>query len=416
MGFLRNALNKLFNKGVSIIQGINPFSSQEYISKIYENPSFTLAEEKKTKALKAVEWGVFKDTGDGGKEEVENHTLSPIFEMPNGNVTWGEFLEQLTIWYDAQDNGVLLEKVEGIPGMKPTLHLYNPENFTVDYTGTKINKITISNPNRVIQGDELDNFMWIKQVNSYQGMAGVEYGTTTQGYSNQRGMALLGSYVYNAWDWNNKLVKKSGKRSGIISSEKPLSPDTQEMIRQKYEAMNTGSDNIGKPVVASGKLKFEPSDVDPKDSDWLGGEKTAHERICISLGVPPELAAAGESTYENRKEAKKEMYYSTIIPWCKELSKRFNYFLDDWLQDGEAIDFMTDSIPALQNDIAETIKSLDPLKNRVTVDEYRGIVSDLTDYDLPEIGGKLGAKILVSASDATLDELTQDIEPTKDVE
>ena len=414
MGFLQDTLSKLFGKGVTMIFGHNPFRSQEYIEKIYENPSFTLAEEKKTKALKAVEWGIFKEDKEGNKEELTEHTLSPVFQMPNNNITWGEFLEQLTIWYDAQDNGVLLEKVTGIPSMKPTLNIYNPNNFSVKFNGSQVEKITITNPNKVIEGDDLQDYMWIRQPNPYQSMAGAEFDTESTGNTVQRGMALLGSYIYNAWNWNDNLVKKSGKRSGVFSGDRPIKPDEKKKLKQKYMA-SSGPENVGEPIIASGGLDFKPFDVEPHDADWIEGEKTAHERIASSIGVPPELVSAGESTYSNRKEARKELYNETILPWCRELAKRLNVFLSPWLENGEMIDFKTDSIPALQTDIAEAIDNLESLKDRVKVNEYRQILSDLADYDLPSLDGKIGDKVLVSSTSATLEELTKDIEPKEDV-
>ena len=406
---LQSIFSRIFKGGYSILQGCGLFSTNEYIDKIYENPSFILAQQKKVKALKAVEWGVFKIDKEGNKEEIENHILDSIFQMPNNNTTWGEFLEYLTTWYDSQDNGVLIEKIVGILTVAPRLNLYNPDNFNITFSGTKLTKIQILNPSKVIVDEkELENYMWIKQPDFYHKMAGVDYNATSQGETRQRGMALLGAYIYNAWRWNNSLVKNSGKAPGLYSMERKLQKDEITMLKQKLDVENN-LDNKGKDIILTGpNVKYTKIGTDPQDSDWTQGEKTAHERLANSLGVPAELVTGGDSTFANRQEARKELYHEEVIPWCRELTKRFNKFLEPWLNKGEKIDFVTSSIPALQADLGEIIKSLEGLKDRVTINEYRKIIADMTDYDLEAIDG--GDDILVQSTMIALDELTTEIE------
>ena len=69
---LQSILNRIFKSGVSVLQGCGLFSTSEYIDYIYQNPSFILAQQKKVKALKAVEWGVFAIDKEGNKEKIDN--------------------------------------------------------------------------------------------------------------------------------------------------------------------------------------------------------------------------------------------------------------------------------------------------------------------------------------------------------
>lgn len=405
---LQSILGRVFKGGISILQGSGLYSTNEYIDNIYNNPAFTMAQQKKSKALKAVEWGVFKVDKDGNKKELPDHVLNTIFKMPNKNCTWGEFLEYITAWFDSKDNGVLIERIWTTKSFAPRLNLYNPDNFTCYFNGTELNKIVILEPSKTItDSQELENYMWIKQPNFEANMAGVDYGSVSSGTTKQRGMALLGSYVYNAWRWNNSLVKNSGKRPGLYTSERPLTPIQEEKFRQSIGSKNT-LDDKGKDLLVSGNMKYTQTAADPKDSDWIIGEKIAHERIAGSLGVPSELVAGGDSTYTNRQEARKELYHEEIIPWCREITKRLNMFLGEWLGKNEKIDFLTSSIPALQNDLANVVQSLSGAKDRMTVNEYRKVIADMTDYDLE--GVENGNEILVSSTSVGLNELKDDIE------
>lgn len=404
----------LFNRGgISVMQGCSLYSSEEYISNIYENGSFMLSESKKIAALKAMEWGVYKEDKEGNKEKQANHVLTDLFNMPNDNLSFQEMLGLMTLWYDGKDNGYLLEKIVGMKSMKPTINIYNPDNFQVYFECGRIIKITITNPSKVIFGEELANYMWVKQPNPYDSMGGSSWSQMGTGYTNQRAASKFGSYNDNAWRWNNSLVKNSGKRPGLYTSETKMSPEDLKHFREKVEAKNT-LDDKGKDIILTGNMKYTPIDVQPQDTDWSNGEKTAHTRVANSLGVPAELVGVGESTYTNRVEANKELYHTTVIPEAKNICKRLNVFLKDWLKAGETIDIDTGSIPALQNDLASTINMLQPLKDRLTINEFRGLITKMTNIDL--LAYKGGDVIVVSAGESTLDDIISgEVVPGPDV-
>ena len=153
----------------------------------------------------------------------------------------------------------------------------------------------------------------------------------------------------------------------------------------------------------TGNIKYTPNDTQPQDSDWGNGEKTSHHRIANSIGVPGELVGVGESTYANRQEARKELYHETAIPIAKDFANRLNVFLKDWLKSNEIIDVDVGSIPALQNDLSETINMLAPLKDRLTVNEFRALLTKMTNVDLPPI--KNADFIIVNSNESTLEDI-----------
>ena len=134
-------------------------------------------------------------------------------------------------------------------------------------------------------------------------------------------------------------------------------------------------------VLGSG-LKISDMSRAPIDTDWCIGEQKAYERTAIAAGVPAELVGGGESTYQNRRHAKKELYKDEIIPFFNNLKGWLNYLLRDYLKEGEFIDYDLTGIDELKEDISEVIKNLEPIKNRVTINEYRKFLSKMTDIEL----------------------------------
>lgn len=399
----------LFKKMCSVMYGgESSFDSSEYMATISQQGAFMIAMKKKIKACQNIEFSVYKQSNEG-KEKLTKHTLVNLFKMINKNTSFNDFIDYFLVWYEGYDNGVLLEVVKGLSNFCPDLYIHNPNNFTVHYEGNNISRIEIMNPHRNISGEELENFMWIRSPNYSNVKDGVSGQGTTLGYSKHNAFAIWGAYVKKAWEWNWSLAKNLGKPGGILSTEGYVDKEDRKEISDKYTASNGGSNHAGKPLVLGSGLKYQDTSRAPIDTDWNAGEQKAYERTAISTGVPAELVGGGESTYQNRRHAKKELYKDEIIPFFNNLKGWLNYLLRDYLKEGEFIDYDLTGIDELKEDISEVIKNLESIKNRVTINEYRKFLSKMTDIELEDLGKK-GDVILVSAGDVTLDETLEVID------
>lgn len=372
------------SNGLSIVMPCDDTTVEDYAFDPYSNPSFSLAMQKRVEATKIVEIGIFKGE-DKNKVEQTKHKLVNLTKYVNGGLSYKDFIAYVLNWSLGSNNGVLIEKVAGLPSMAPDLVVYAPSNFTIYNSSNKITKIQINNPSRVVMGEELKNFIWIRQPNFYQEVAGFSPTGQSTGNTTQNAMSVIGSYIKKVWRWNWALAKNSGRVNGIISSKDNynLTKEDREEITDKYTAMSTGLNN-GKPIVIGGNATYQDTSKAPTDIDWKEGEVTAHERICLSLGVPPELVGSGESTYTNRQEAKKELYTDTIIPWYKTFVGHLNRLLEKELA-GAYFDIKIGSIEALKVDKAEELKALETAKDRMTVNEYRKEYSRITGVELKDL-------------------------------
>lgn len=410
-----NLLNLLRGKILSWVSPTSPFDREEYMREITRNEAFMLAMSKKIKACQNIEFAVFKKNKIDGKEEVMNHTLKSLFRMINKNTSFNDFLDYFLVWYEGFDNGVLLEVVEGISvEYTPDLYIHNPLNFQTYISNGQIEKIVISNPMRIITGKELQNFLWVKNPNYYDIKDSCSGNILGNGYSKHNAFAIWGAYSKKAWEWNWALANNLGKPGGIFTTEGCVDQADREEISAKYEATNSGVKNAGKPMVLGSGLKYQDASKNPIDTDWSLGEQRAYERTSLACGVPAELVGGGQSTYENRKHAKKELYKDEVIPFLNNLKQWLNFLLRNYLKEGEFIDYLLTGIDELKEDIAEIIKSLSDLKDRVTINEYRKILSDLTDIDLPAIQN--GDNILVSAGDIALEDALEQIDDSNEKE
>lgn len=370
--------------GVTVIWNCDESSPEDYIQDPFSNPSFMLAMQKRTEATKMIKLGIY--TGEGDKKvEQKKHKLVSLLEKVNPNLSYGDFIDYVLNWSIGRNNGCLLEKRTGLSSYAPDIILYNPDNFTVSYDSYGISKIEINTPHQTITGEELKNFIWLKSANYYQEIAGYSPNKAAVGLTNQSAMSVVGSYIKKVWLWNLALAKNNGRPGGIISSKDGynLSKEDREEIRDEYTAMMSGGNN-GKPIVLGGNATYLDTSKTPTDVDWSNGELTSHKRICLSVGVPPELVGSGESTYNNRKEAKKELYTDTIIPWYEDFIRQLNHFLEKELN-GAYFDLKVGEIEALKEDKGEELKALETAKDRLTVNEYRKEYARITGIDLKDI-------------------------------
>lgn len=376
---IKNYFSKM--TGVSVIWNCDESSPEDYIEDPFSNPSFSLAMQKRIEATKIIKLGIFIGE-DKNKKELKNHKLNSLLERVNPNLSYGDFIDYILNWSIGKSNGCLIEKVVGMSMYAPDIIVYNPDNFTITYDNYTISKIEINNPHRIITGNDIKNFIWLKSANYYQEIAGLTPNGTTTGLSKQNAISVLGGYIKKVWLWNFALAKNKGRPGGIISSKDGynLSKEDREEIRDEYTSMMTGINN-GQPIVLGTYLETSKT---PIDVDWKIGEITAHERICLSIGVPPELIGSGESTYNNRKEAKKELYTDTIIPWYKDFVRQLNYLLEKELN-GAYFDLKIGEIEALKEDKGEELKALETAKDRLTINEYRKEYSRITGVDLKDL-------------------------------
>lgn len=402
---IKEIFRNWFFKDCSVMTGDGKsFESSEYMSTIWEQPGFMLPIKKKIKACQNIEMGIYTGKEDG-KKKVDNHVLNKIFRMINPNTSFQDFIDYLIVWLEGSNNGVLLELIKGLPSFTPDLYIHSPSNFTVYFEGRRIREIRIHNPAKTITGDELKNYMWLSSPNYDNIIDGVSGNGIGQGRSKQNALAIFGAYLFKAWKWNWSLANNLGKPGGILQTEGAVDKEDREEIRSKYSAHYAGAENAGSPLVLGSGLKYQDTSKAPIDADWSTAEQKAHERAAIAADVPVELVGGGDSTYQNRKQAKKELYREAVIPFFNNLKNWLNYLLADYLKNGEYIDYDLSGADELKDDIGDIIQKLEPLKNRVTINEYRRIISTLTDLSLEQLKG--GDVLLIGGGDMTLEEVTE---------
>jgi HK97 family phage portal protein len=92
----------------------------------------------------------------------------------------------------------------------------------------------------------------------------------------------------------SSVYASGGKRSGVLMSDRVLTPQLRDQLRASFQALADGSD--GRLLVLEGGLRYEPIAMTPQDIELLAARRYQVAEVCRYFGVPPELIYAETET------------------------------------------------------------------------------------------------------------------------
>lgn len=84
-----------------------------------------------------------------------------------------------------------------------------------------------------------------------------------------------------------KVYTNGGKRSGVLSLDRLLTPEQREAVRSNFSTLTTGTSE--RLLVLENGMKFDPISMSPQDIELLSSRKFQIEEICRWFGVPSVL-------------------------------------------------------------------------------------------------------------------------------
>lgn len=94
-----------------------------------------------------------------------------------------------------------------------------------------------------------------------------------------------------------KIYTNGGKRSGVLSFDKLLTPEQRQQVRENFTNLTTGTDD--RLLVLELGAKFDPISMSPQDIELLASRRFQIEEICRWFGVPSVLVndTSGSTTW-----------------------------------------------------------------------------------------------------------------------
>lgn len=159
----------------------------------------------------------------------------------------------------------------------------------------------------------------------------------------------------------SNFVARSAKNNGLIDtvifSKNELDPNDWKQGQKLINEHLRNPDQFGMPLFMGMGSDAKSLSALPKDMDYIQGFRFLKTVILDTIGVPTEIFASEQSTYNNKKTAVKFFYQETVVSYitqfCDGLDFYFNTYFTDALNNGEYIHFDSTEIPELQDDKTE---------------------------------------------------------------
>lgn len=251
--------------------------------------------------------------------EIEEHDILKILASPAPMVTQTQFLEAVFAYLMLSGNAYI-ESVGPERGAPKELWTLRPDRMKVIpsvYGTPAAYRYEVDGRHKDWKSDPITRkspILHIKEfhpINDYYGMSRAEasaYGIDRHNAASAHNKALLD----NGARPTGALIFKPTK---VGDNEYKMAPQALiDAAMEKLNSLRTGSSNAGKPMVLGGDVTWEEMAVTPRDMDFNEGKLDAARDICYAFGVPHELIVPGDSTYNNKSEAKMAFYEETVIP------------------------------------------------------------------------------------------------------
>ena len=147
------------------------------------------------------------------------------------------------------------------------------------------------------------------------------------------GLALA-SETYGAAYYRN-----ASRPSGALQTDKELSPEALQRLRESWEGRMKGVLSTGSVAVLEGGLKWQPISLSPEDSQYLQSREFQREEICSIFRVPPSVIGIGQNaSYASSEQANQQWVSGCLSSWAARLESEAQRKL---LRDDE-VDFTTE--------------------------------------------------------------------------
>lgn len=157
----------------------------------------------------------------------------------------------------------------------------------------------------------------------------------------------------NSTRWNSSFFGNGAKVSGVLEVPGPLHREKAEFLRDQFNAMYSGVDNVGKNMVLEGGMTYKATGTNPHDADYLKMREAVARAAVDIYGIPPSLlSTTGMEAIRNAWEFNTILWHTTLIPQMKFIEESINHRAHQLLPStkDKRIRFDYDEVPALQRD------------------------------------------------------------------
>lgn len=93
----------------------------------------------------------------------------------------------------------------------------------------------------------------------------------------------------NAENAASNMFQRGAMPSGILSTDKTMTPEQRKLAEELLQQKFVGSHNAGRPMLLDNGVKWEQLTITPEDAQMLETRRFGIEEVCRIFGVPPSM-------------------------------------------------------------------------------------------------------------------------------
>lgn len=324
-GFLPTLGSVSSSAGVSISQGTAISVSTVYACLLERASSFARC----TPSLRTI-----KDGRSG--DPVTDHPVAKLLKRPNWVQTWFEFAVQMHSAYILRNNAyaVILRDGNGRPQyMLPV----NPDNVMV-LEAADGNIFYQINRQGLFQMWALNNQPLAIPAEDVFHLRGLTFnmlvGVSTIAAARDSIGLAMGLEQQAA-----RFIMNGARPSGVLESSKKISTDTAKRLREQWENLRSGIQNVGRTAILEDGLTWKAMQLSSVDLEFIAQRKYSVEEVARFMRVPLyRIGVAGEMPRGIKPEDLDVSYVNTtVMPDVEAWEQKFEQMFD-LEEDGLAVD------------------------------------------------------------------------------
>lgn len=267
--------------------------------------------------------------GRSGKPN-STHPLAAILKNPNWVQSWFEFALQMHVALILRNNAyaVILRKPDGTPQY---LIPVNPDSVMVlEASDGQI----FYNVNRLglFQIAALRDFPVSIPAEDVLHLRGVSFnmlvGLSTIGVARDSIGVAMGLEQQAS-----RFMANGARPAGVLQSKKELTKDTAARLREQWENLRSGIQNVGRTAILEDGIEWKPMQLTSVDLQFIEQRRMAVEDVARWFGVPLyKIGVTGELGKVKVEDADQAYVNATIMPdcelWEQKLEKHFGLGAD----------------------------------------------------------------------------------------
>jgi HK97 family phage portal protein len=266
------------------------------------------------------------DTASRNETPVTDHPVAMLMKRPNRLQTWFEFAYQMHVAFLLKQNAYAAIVRDG-RGNPISLIPLNPEAVTIREAPDGSIWYMVARFG-YYQMNALKSFDWAVPEEDIFHLRGLTFnslsGVPTLSIARDSIGVAMGLEQQAA-----RFMANGARPSGVLQTDKKLTPDTGARLRSQWESLRSGIQNAGKVAILEEGLKWTPMQLNSVDLEFIAQRKFSIEDIARWWGTPlHKLGVAGEVGKLRLDQADQSYVNTTIMPDLDMWEQKFDQVFD----------------------------------------------------------------------------------------